>query len=103
MLKGVEETAVNTIELIKNIRNLMQDFKFRIRENYKFYSQDLLNNLFRHPYTKIEFLEQDIRVSRQTAAKHLDKLAEDGFLRKEKIGKHNFYINDPLFNLFLKS
>jgi len=46
-------------------------FKIILRDNYKFYSQDLLNNLFKHPYTKIEFLERDLGVSRITAAKYL--------------------------------
>jgi Fic family protein len=101
MLKGIEETSIETISLILKMRELMQDYKQRIRANYKFYSQDLLNNLFRHPYTKIEFLERDLKVSRQTASKYLDELAKGGFLKKEKMGKHNFYINVPLFELFL--
>ncbi len=102
MLKGVEDTACSTISMIHSIRNLMQDYKHRIRDSYKFYSQDLLNNLFCHPYTKIEFLENDLRISRQTAAKYLDTLTKDGFLVKEKIVNHNFYINKPLFEIFLK-
>ena len=44
------------------------------------YSQELLNNLFRHPYTRIEYLQNDLDVSRQTAAKYLDTLAEQGFV-----------------------
>ncbi|MBF0232766.1 MAG: Fic family protein [Desulfamplus sp.] len=102
MLQGIEETAIETIDIIIKIRQLMQNYKLRIRENYKFYSQDLLNNLFCHPYTKIEFLEHDLRVSRQTASKYLETLAGDGFLQKEKIGNYNFYINTPLFNIFLQ-
>jgi len=61
--------------------------------------QDLINNLFRHPYTKIEFLMRDLNISRLTAAKYLDTLAADGFLVKEKIWRSNYYINLPLFNL----
>ncbi len=101
MLKGVEETSRETIQMITEIRVLMQDYKTRIRDGFKFYSQDLLNNLFRHPYTKIEFIEHDLRVNRQTAAKYLDELAAGGFLKKEKMGRNNFYINEPLFRLFL--
>lgn len=101
LLKGVEETSKETIQMITQIRTLMQDYKIRIRDTYKFYSQDLLNNLFRHPYTKIEFVEHDLRVNRQTAAKYLDELAEGSFLKKEKLGRNNFYINEPLFRLFL--
>ncbi|GGC42955.1 adenosine monophosphate-protein transferase [Parapedobacter defluvii] len=101
ILKGVEETSKQTLHLIDGIKRLMQAYKNRIRSEFpKIYSQDLLNNLFKHPYTKIEFLEQDIKVTRQTAATYLNKLAEAGLLVKIKIGKSNFYINDPLYNLF---
>ena len=89
-----------TIVLVTQIRELMQDYKTRIRDEFKFYSHDLLNNLFSHPYTKIEFLEQVLQIHRQTASKYLEDLVHAGFLRLEKIGKHNFYINEPLFNIF---
>lgn len=100
MLKGVELTSKATIELIKSMHILMMDYKHRIRKEYKFYSQDLINNLFKHPYTKIEFIQNDLKVHRQTAASYLEKLVEGGFLKLEKIGRENFYINEPLFELF---
>jgi len=99
MIKGVEETSRETIDLIIKIRELMLDYKHRLRVNYKFYSQDLLNNLFKHPYTKIEFVVNDLGVSRLTAANYLNKLAEDKMLRKEKLGSGNYYINEKLFDL----
>lgn len=99
MIQGVERTSRETIELIIQIRELMMNFKHRLRNNYKFYSQDLLNNLFKHPYTKIEFLVADLKISRITAANYLNKLAEDGLLKKERIGTGNYYINEQLFKL----
>lgn len=99
MIKGVEQTARETIELTIKIRELMLDYKHRLRDNYKFYSQDLLNNLFKYPYTKIEFIVNDLGVSRLTAANYLNKLADDKMLRKEKFGTGNYYINTELFNL----
>lgn len=102
MIKGVEETARETIELIIKIKKLMLDYKHRLRDSYKFYSQDLLNNLFKHPYTKIEFLVNDLSVSRLTAANYLNKLADDKMLRKEKLGTGNYYINEGLFELLTK-
>jgi Fic family protein len=101
MIKGVEETARDTIDLIIKIKQLMLKYKHRLRNNYKFYSQDLLNNLFKHPYTKIEFVVNDIGVSRLTAANYLNKLAEDKMLRKEKLGTGNYYINEKLFDLLI--
>jgi len=104
VLTGVEETALFTSQLITQIRDLMQNYKQRIRSELGgIYSQDLLNNLFRHPYTKIEYLATELNKTRQTAAKYLDQLVEKGFLRKQQIWRQNYYINDPLFNLFLKA
>lgn len=86
-------------ELIVAIKELMLKYKHRLRDNYKFYSQDLLNNLFKHPYTKIEFVVRDLGVSRLTAANYLNKLSDDGMLVKKKLGTGNYYINDELYKL----
>ncbi|MDD3876783.1 MAG: Fic/DOC family N-terminal domain-containing protein [Bacteroidales bacterium] len=102
IINGVEHTAKETIELIIKIRELMLDYKHRLRDNYKFYSQDLLNSLFKHPYTKIEFVVNDLGVSRLTAANYLNKLADDKMLRKHKLGTGNYYINEELLNLLTK-
>ena len=100
IIKGVAVTAKSEIKLIKNLRELMQTTKHRLRDELpKIYSQELLNNLFRYPYTKIEFVERDLGVSRITAAKHLDTLNANGLVEKRKIGRTNFYINRPLFEL----
>ena len=99
MVEGIELTAIETIGLIKDIKDLMLSFKNILREEYKFYSQDLLNNLFKHPYTKIEYIVNDLNVSRITAANYLNKMAEDGLIRKEKLGTSNYYINEQLFEL----
>lgn len=102
MINGIEITSRETIDLIIKIRELMMSYKYRLRDNYKFYSQDLLNNLFKHPYTKIEFVVNDLNVSRLTAANYLNKLAKDGLLKKAKLGTGNYYINEPLFELLSK-
>ena len=100
IVKGVAITAKSEISLIKNLRELMQSTKHRLRQELpKIYSQELLNNLFRYPYTKIEFVEKDLGVSRITAAKHLETLVRNDFVAKKKIGRTNFYINQPLFAL----
>jgi len=100
MLRGVEETARETLDKVDKIRELIQLTKMRLRnELAHLYSQDLLNNLFRHPYTKIEFLERDLEVTRQTATKYLEALTQAGLLRKTKAGRTNYYINDPLVTI----
>ncbi len=96
MLEAVEQTAMQTIVTIQAIKSALQDYKHRIRSDYKFYSQDLINNLFMHPYTKIEFIQRDLQVSRLTATKYLDGLIAGGFVQKQKIGRANYYVNVAL-------
>ena len=100
MLDGVENTAKETVVLIHAIKKLMQEYKHRIRKQYpKMYSQDLLNNLFKYPYTKIEFIQSDLQVSRNTAIRYLEELVNENILVKHKIGRENFYENRELFKL----
>ena len=82
---------------------LLAKQKQLIRRDYKFYSQDLMNNLFSHPYTKVAFVENDLNVSRATATRYLEALSKGGILEKHKLGKESYYVNkalvDILFNL----
>jgi len=100
ILDGIEKTALQTIQQIHGIKALMQKHKQKLRtELDKIYSQDILNNIFRHPYTKIEFVMEDLGVTRITATKYLDELARIGLLNKQKIGRDNYYVNTDLYNL----
>ena len=102
ILKGVEETAEETIRLVKGISQLMADYKTKLRPLFgRLYKHELLNNLFFHPYTKIEFIQKDMMVQRKTAAKYLDIIVENGLLDKVKIGHTNYYINIQLMELFM--
>lgn len=101
MLRAVADTSVETLRLVEAIRCLMAEYKVRIRNDHKkIYSQELLNTLFRHPYTRIDYVVDELGITRQTAARHLDELAEAGMLTKHRIGKFNYYINDRLAALF---
>ena len=94
------QTADESVVLIAAIKKLMQQYKQQIRSQYpKMYSQDLLNNLFKYPYTKIEFIQKDLQVSRNTAIRYLEALVKEGLLKKEKYGRDNFYLNRELFAL----
>ena len=100
LLRGVAVTSQSAIHLVKAFRDLMQKTKCDLRDRLpKLYSQDLLNNLFRYPYTKIEFIERELGVSRPTATKYLEQLTSAGLVRKQKMGRSNFYINEPLYAL----
>ena len=102
-LKGVEVTAEDTISLVKNIGRLMAEYKNVIRPDFgSKYNHELLNGLFYHPYTKIDHVVANMQVSRQTASKYLDRIVALGLLKKEKMGKENYYINTRLMNLFIE-
>jgi Fic family protein len=96
MLDAVEQTAVQAIATVQAIQAAVQDYKERIRAGYKFYSQDLINNLFMHPYTMIEYVQQELQVTRMTATKYLDALAQGGFVQKLKPGRDSYYVNVAL-------
>ena len=86
ILKGVEETSIETTAMIKAISKMMADYKAVLKPLFgTTYKHELLNNLFVHPYTKIEFVCHDMGVQRKTGAKYLE----------------NYYINERLFELFL--
>lgn len=102
MLRGVEETAAQTIQLVRGISALMAKYKAVLKPKFdRLYKHELLNNLFYHPYTKIEFIERDMMVSRQTASKYLNMIVDLGLLQKVKVRNSYYYINVELVNLFL--
>jgi Fic family protein len=103
MLRAVGETSIGTLRLIEQIRVLMTDYKNRLRTDHpKIYSQELLNNLFRHPYTRIEFVQREIGVTRQTASRYLDQLAGGELVVKFQEGRSNYYVNAPLVDLLVR-
>ena len=102
MLRGIEQTASETIKLVKSISALMAKFKSVLRPAFgQLYKHELLNNLFFHPYTKIEFIQRDLIVQRKTASRYLDRIVELGLLEKMKLGRSNYYINNELMDLFV--
>jgi len=102
MLTAVEASASMTIQTIHAIKLALMDANYRIRAQYRFYSQDLINSLFNRPYINIDFIVRDLKVSRETATHQLDTLTEGGFLQKHKIGCSDYYINLAL-NVILTS
>ena len=102
MLKGIELTAKETVVLINEINKLMQEYKKKLKPLFgSKYNHELLNNLFRHPYTKIEYIMRDLDVSRLTATKYLEELVSLKLVEKVKIWKSNYYINKQLVDLFI--
>lgn len=102
MLTALESTARQTILTIQQIKSLMAEYKKILKEKApKVYSHDLMNLIFSHPYTKIEFLITTLQVSRITASKYLKILEKLGLLKMEKYKNTHYYINTKLIELFV--
>jgi Fic family protein len=103
MLDSVEQTSLETVELINGINDLMTVTQEKISSELpKIYSKDLVEVLFMHPYTKIEFLIDRLNLHRDTASKYLRELEKVGVLKSIKIGRSKFFINIELFDLLKK-
>lgn len=103
MLEAVEQTSLETIELINNINDLMIKTQDKISQELpKIYSKDLIEILFTHPYTKIDFLVDRLNISRQTASKYLSELEAKGILETVQIKNSKYFINIDLFAMLKK-
>lgn len=102
ILRGVSETSRETATLISDMKMLMDAFKERLKDETKIYSHELVNNLFRHPYTRIEYVMEEVSVSRPTAGRYLDQLSDLGLLAKLSLGRNNYYVNTELVKLLAK-
>lgn len=100
MLDGVEQTSLETIELVENIKNIMDKTQNIVREKLpNIYSKDLIEILFIHPYTKIDFLVTTLGITRKTASSYLKQLEEINLISGTKIGRNKYFINIELFEI----
>lgn len=102
ILKGIEQTAIKTIETIIIIEKMMIDVSDILQNKTNFYSKYFVELLFSHPYTKIDFLIKKLDVSRQSASKYLKICEKLGVLECVKMGRNKYYINTKLLGLFRK-
>ncbi len=101
MLKAVADTSRATLQLVENIRSLMAEYKDAIRSKLpRIYSHELLNALFRHPYTRVAAMQHDLQVSRPTATRYLMLLTAERLLSKRRAGRADYYVNTRLVELF---
>lgn len=101
IIRGVAETARETSELVTQMKRLIDTFKQKMRDETKIYSHELVNNMFRHPYTRIEYVMEEVGVSRPTAGRYLDQICEIGLLSKISIKRNNYYVNTALIDLLV--
>ena len=103
MLEAIEQTSLETIDLINDISELMLKTQEKISSELpKIYSKDIVEILFMHPYTKIEFLVDKLGLHRHTASTYLKELERLSILKAIKIGRSKYFINTELFDMLKK-
>jgi Fic family protein len=100
MLNMVEETANKGLERIRKITMAMEETANEIKKKLpKVYSKDLIEILFRLPYTKRQHLIDENIGNLKTVGNYLIALEENGFLKSEKVGKEKLYLNQKLLEI----
>ena len=100
ILTGIEETADNTMALVKRINTEVDAMTAEIKEKLpKIYSKELIDLLFYEFYTKTQYIADGLHVSRRTAVNYLSTLEAEGFLVSVKLGKERIYQNKRIFDL----
>jgi len=100
ILTGIEVTSSETLVLVKRINTEVDSMTAEIKEKLpKIYSRELIDLLFYEFYTKIQYIEEGLGVSRRTSVNYLTALEKEGFLVSEKLGKERIYQNKRLFDL----
>ncbi len=97
MLEMVECTANKGLQRLKDVTALMDKIGAEIKEALpKVYSKELIEILFRLPYTKKQFLIDEKLGTSKTVGNYLIALEKAGFLISEKVGKEKLYLNHRL-------
>ena len=103
MLDMIEQTASFNRKRIVEIENLMNKIGSEIQTVLpKIYSKDLLEVLFKLPYTKRSYLEDAGLGNKKTVGNYLNQLLEKGFLESEQVGKEKLYLNHRLLECLKK-
>ncbi|HNS18720.1 MAG TPA: Fic/DOC family N-terminal domain-containing protein [Bacteroidales bacterium] len=100
ILKGIEQTATDTIKQVNSINSLLNETINIVKgKTPRIYSKDLIEILFEQPYCKIDFLVDNLKIERKAASRYLQSLEDTGIVTAQKIGRENIYINTRLFEL----
>jgi Fic family protein len=104
ILNGIQETAIHTLNLIRNIHDLLDSYIETVKYKHKnIYSKELIELLFTNVYTKIGTLVGNGIASRNIARKYLNILVGLGLLQETKIGREAIFVNKPLFDLLIEN
>jgi Fic family protein len=103
ILRGVAQTATETIHQIREINKLFLATQEKIKKHAeKGYNKELLELLFEQPYSKIDHVVDRLQVSRVTAAKYLKEWEKMGILQSRRVWKETLYINTKLLDVLKK-
>jgi Fic family protein len=100
MLNMIEDTSKEGLKRLNKITATMEETAMEIKKKLpKIYSKDLIEILFRLPYTKRQNLIDENIGNLKTAGKYLIELEKNGFLKSEKVGKEKLYLNPKLLEI----
>ncbi|TVR31121.1 MAG: Fic family protein [Spirochaetaceae bacterium] len=100
MLDAIVATSVDTIERVREIRAELDRTVDEVRAALpRIYTRKLVETLFVHPYSKIEFLVDAVGVERKAASRYLQALEELGLLESQQVGREKLYINVRLMKI----
>jgi len=104
ILQGTEQTAKYTVEMVKDIRTILDETVDTVRKKLpKIYSRELVEMLFEQPYCRGQNLVDAGIASRNTASKYLKALTDIGVLELQQVWKENLYLNVKLWKLLKNS
>lgn len=102
MLDMIEETSNKGLKRLNKITLAMEKTATEIKNKLpKIYSKDLIEILFRLPYTKRQHLIDENIGNSKTVGNYLMALEENGFLKSEKVGKEKLFLNEKLLELLV--
>ena len=100
MLDMIENTALKGLDRLNLITNAMEEMTIEIKTKLpKIYSKDLIEILFKLPYTKRQNLIDENLGTAKTVGNYLIALEENGILQSIKIGKEKLYLNHKLLKI----
>ena len=103
MLDMIESTSLNGLIRLKAIIALMQKMSDEIKNELpKVYTKDLIEIIFKLPYTKRQNLIDEGFGTPKTVGNYLMALEDKGFLKSVKVGKEKLYLNHRLMEILEK-
>ena len=99
MLDMVENMSLKVINKLDQIMAIMEKIETKIKTtNPKIYSKELLEIIFKLPYTKRKNLIDANLGTAKTVGNYLLELEKMDILKSKKVGKEKLYINFRLMN-----